>query len=151
MSTTPNSNSIHFLHLNYSQVFIMERNINDYKEGFEFIEEVTSNVDEVQKKVLAEILSQNAHVEYLQDHGLNGHTDRDTFKKVIPVITYQDIQPHINRIINGDKSPILCSQPITELLTSIDQISSNKVSKSEASDDDDDGMSHEHVLVFMRD
>ncbi|PHU05839.1 putative indole-3-acetic acid-amido synthetase GH3.4 [Capsicum chinense] len=96
----------------------MERNINDYKEGFEFIEEVTSNVDEVQKKVLAEILSQNAHVEYLQDHGLNGHTDRDTFKKVIPVITYQDIQPHINRIINGDKSPILCSQPITELLTS---------------------------------
>ncbi|KAF3642931.1 hypothetical protein FXO37_22265 [Capsicum annuum] len=87
----------------------MERSINDYKEGFKFIEEVTSNVDEVQKKVLAEILSQNAH-----DHGLNGHT----FKKVIPVITYQDIQPYIDRIINGDKSPIPCSQPISELLSS---------------------------------
>ncbi|KAM3339615.1 indole-3-acetic acid-amido synthetase GH3.6-like isoform X1 [Capsicum galapagoense] len=96
----------------------MERSKSDCKNGLEFIEEVTRNVDEVQKKVLAEILFQNAHVEYLQGHGLNGSTDRDTFKKVIPVITYQDIQPHINRIINGDKSPILCSQPITELLTS---------------------------------
>ncbi|XP_015165879.1 indole-3-acetic acid-amido synthetase GH3.6-like [Solanum tuberosum] len=92
--------------------------ISDYKKDLEFIEEVTSNVDEVQKNVLAEILSQNAHVEYLQGHGLNGHTDRDTFKKLIPVITYQDIQPHINRIVNGDKSPILCSQPISELLAS---------------------------------
>ncbi|XP_047259452.1 indole-3-acetic acid-amido synthetase GH3.5 [Capsicum annuum] len=35
--------------------------------------------------------------------------------------------------------------------SSLPLISSNKVSKSEASDDDDDGMSHEHVLVFMRD
>ncbi|KAH0752982.1 hypothetical protein KY285_006130 [Solanum tuberosum] len=94
----------------------MEKSISDYKKDLEFIEEVTSNVDEVQKKVLAEILSQNARVEYLQGHGLNGHTDRDTFKKLIPDITYQDIQPYINHIANGDKSPILCFQPISELL-----------------------------------
>ncbi|KAM1809210.1 hypothetical protein ACFX12_026138 [Malus domestica] len=46
-----------------------------------FIEEVTKKKPvEVQKQVLAEILIHNAHVEYLQRHGLNGHTDRDTFK-----------------------------------------------------------------------
>nr|XP_016461587.1 PREDICTED: indole-3-acetic acid-amido synthetase GH3.6-like [Nicotiana tabacum] len=107
----------------------MERNVaneapkatimaEDYKKDLEFIEEVTSNVDEVQMRVLAEILSQNAHVEYLQRHNLNGSTDRETFKKVVPVITYEDIQPDIKRIAYGDKSPILCSQPISELLSS---------------------------------
>lgn len=85
--------------------------------ALEFIEDVTANADEVQKRVLAEILSSNANVEYLKRHGLNGHTDRDTFKKLIPVITYEDIQPDIKRIANGDTSQILCSKPISEFLT----------------------------------
>ncbi|KAK4355305.1 hypothetical protein RND71_024276 [Anisodus tanguticus] len=88
------------------------------KKVLQFIEEVTTNADEVQKSVLAEILTQNAHVEYLQRHGLNGHTDRDTFKKIMPAITYEDIVTDITRIANGDKSQILCSQPISEFLTS---------------------------------
>ncbi|KAM1057358.1 indole-3-acetic acid-amido synthetase GH3.6-like [Malus sylvestris] len=83
-----------------------------------FIEEVTKTPHEVQKRVLAEILTRNAHVEYLQRHGLNGHTDRDTFKKIMPVIKYEDIQSDINRIANGDTSHILCSKPISEFLTS---------------------------------
>ncbi|XP_022733897.1 indole-3-acetic acid-amido synthetase GH3.6-like [Durio zibethinus] len=88
------------------------------KKILQFIEDVTSKADEVQKKVLEEILSRNAHVEYLRKHGLNGHTDRQTFKKIMPVITYEDIQPHIDRIANGDTSPILCYKPISEFLTS---------------------------------
>ncbi|XWS27923.1 hypothetical protein CRYUN_Cryun25bG0022000 [Craigia yunnanensis] len=88
------------------------------KKTLQFIEDVSSNADEVQKKVLEEILSRNAHVEYLLRHGLNGHTDRETFKKIMPVITYEDIQPHIDRIASGDTSPILCSKPISEFLTS---------------------------------
>jgi len=87
------------------------------KISLQFIEDVTSNADEVQKKVLEEILSRNAHVEYLQRHGLNGQTNRETFKKAVPVITYEDIQPDINRIANGDTSQILCSKPISEFLT----------------------------------
>ncbi|KAL3638365.1 hypothetical protein CASFOL_017736 [Castilleja foliolosa] len=84
----------------------------------EFIEDVTKNADEVQVRVLGEILSRNAHVEYLKRHGLDGQTDRLTFKKTMPVITYEDILPDINRIANGDNSPILCSDPISEFLTS---------------------------------
>ncbi|KAG2310584.1 hypothetical protein Bca4012_025089 [Brassica carinata] len=83
-----------------------------------FIEQVTSNADDVQRKVLEEILSRNADVEYLKRHGLEGRTDRETFKHVMPVVTYEDIQPEINRIANGDKSQILCSSPISEFLTS---------------------------------
>lgn len=87
------------------------------KRTLQFIEDVTSNAVEVQRRVLAEILSSNADVEYLQRHDLNGHTDRDTFKKLLPVISYEDIEPDITRIANGDTSPILCSKPISEFLT----------------------------------
>ncbi|XP_057461236.1 indole-3-acetic acid-amido synthetase GH3.6-like [Actinidia eriantha] len=88
------------------------------KRTLQFIEDVTTNPDDVQKRVLAEILSRSAGVEYLGRHGLNGHTDRHTFKKLVPVIKYDDILPDIARIANGDKSPILCSHPISEFLTS---------------------------------
>lgn len=82
-----------------------------------FIEEVTTNADEVQRRVLSEILSLNSGVEYLSRHNLNGRTDRASFKNTLPVIKYEDIAPEINRIANGDSSPILSSRPISEFLT----------------------------------
>ncbi|XP_004487633.1 indole-3-acetic acid-amido synthetase GH3.6-like [Cicer arietinum] len=88
------------------------------KKILDFIEDVSAKADEIQKKVLAEILSRNANVEYLQRHGLNGQTDSETFKKLIPIITYEDIQHDINRIANGDTSSILTSNPISNFLTS---------------------------------
>ncbi|XP_058219171.1 indole-3-acetic acid-amido synthetase GH3.6-like [Rhododendron vialii] len=88
------------------------------KTTLQFIEDVTENADQVQKRVLSEILSRSAGVEYLNRHGLSGQTDRDSFKKLVPVIKYEDIQSDISRIANGDMSPILCSQPISEFLTS---------------------------------
>ncbi|XP_068639439.1 indole-3-acetic acid-amido synthetase GH3.6-like [Aristolochia californica] len=101
------------------QVVGGDKNVSDKNnKALEFIEDVTSQADEIQKRVLAEILSRNAHVEYLSRYGLNGRTDRESFKKLVPVVVYEDLQPDIHRIANGDKSPILCSQPITEFLTS---------------------------------
>ncbi|KAG5578949.1 hypothetical protein H5410_049576 [Solanum commersonii] len=88
------------------------------KKNLEFIEEVTTNVDEVQKRIFHEILTRNANVEYLQRLNLNGHTIRETFKEFVPVITYEDIQPDINRIANGDTSPILCSLLVFEFISS---------------------------------
>ncbi|KAG6592005.1 Indole-3-acetic acid-amido synthetase, partial [Cucurbita argyrosperma subsp. sororia] len=93
---------------------LLQRN----KKTLQFIEDVTANAAQVQRRVLAEILSRNAHVEYLRRHGLAGATDPKTFKNTIPVISYEDIQHDINRIANGDSSPILCSSPISEFLTS---------------------------------
>ncbi|PON80453.1 GH3-like hormone conjugating enzyme [Parasponia andersonii] len=86
--------------------------------SLQYIEDVTTNADEVQRRVLFEILSRSANVEYLQRHGLKGHVDRETFKKVMPIVTYEDLKPDIDRIANGDTSPILCSEPISEFLTS---------------------------------
>ncbi|KFK32769.1 hypothetical protein AALP_AA6G286300 [Arabis alpina] len=83
-----------------------------------FIEEMTRNVDFVQRKVIREILSRNSETEYLKRYGLKGFTDRKTFKIKVPVITYEDLKPEIQRIANGDRSMILSSHPITEFLTS---------------------------------
>ncbi|XP_072958253.1 probable indole-3-acetic acid-amido synthetase GH3.2 [Typha angustifolia] len=83
-----------------------------------FIEEMTKATDDVQQKVLAEILSRNAETEYLRRYRVDKETDRDQFKAKVPVVTYEDLQPAIQRIADGDRSPILCSHPISEFLTS---------------------------------
>ncbi|XWS68543.1 hypothetical protein CRYUN_Cryun04dG0099100 [Craigia yunnanensis] len=92
--------------------------VGNNNKALKFIEDVTIHADEVQKRVLSEILSRSANAEYLQRNGLNGCTDRETFKKVMPVVTYEDLKLDIERIASGDTSPILCSQPISEFLTS---------------------------------
>ncbi|KAM1091322.1 hypothetical protein FF1_018822 [Malus domestica] len=86
--------------------------------ALQFIEETTKNTDLVQERVLSEILSRNAETEYLKRFGLDGATDRKSFKSKVPVVTYEDLQPEIQRIANGDRSPILSSHPISEFLTS---------------------------------
>ncbi|XP_021908038.1 probable indole-3-acetic acid-amido synthetase GH3.1 [Carica papaya] len=86
--------------------------------ALQFIDEMTRNTDAVQERVLCEILSRNSETEYLRRFHLNGATDRDTFKSKVPVVTYEDLQPDIQRIANGDRSAIFSSYPISEFLTS---------------------------------
>lgn len=85
--------------------------------ALQLIEEMTRNADLVQENVLAEILTRNAHTEYLTRYKLNGATNRATFKSKLPIITYEDLQPEIQRIANGDRSAILSAHPISEFLT----------------------------------
>ena len=85
--------------------------------ALQFIEEMTRNADAVQERVLAEILARNAETEYLKRFNLGGATDRETYKSKVPAITYEDLQPEIQRIANGDRSAILSAQPISEFLT----------------------------------
>ncbi|KAL8060678.1 hypothetical protein ABFX02_02G040300 [Erythranthe guttata] len=86
--------------------------------ALQFVEEMTRNADSVQENVLAQILTRNAETEYLKGFNLNGATDRETFKSKIPMVTYEDLQPLIQRIADGDRSPILSSHPVSEFLTS---------------------------------
>ncbi|XP_047965671.1 probable indole-3-acetic acid-amido synthetase GH3.1 [Salvia hispanica] len=91
---------------------------NSTATALQLIEQMTRNADAVQQRVLAEILAQNSETEYLKGFDLGGATDRETFKSKIPMMTYEDIQPLIQRIANGDRSPILSARPISEFLTS---------------------------------
>lgn len=65
----------------------MGNGTNDrHKPALEFINNVTTNADQVQTLVLSSILTRNADTEYLKRHGLRGRTNRATFKKCLPII-----------------------------------------------------------------
>ncbi|KAL6861153.1 hypothetical protein ACP4OV_016853 [Aristida adscensionis] len=89
-------------------------------EKLRFIEDMTTNADAVQVSVLAEILRRNADSEYLLNCGLAGATDRATFRAKVPMVTYEDLQPYIQRIAGGDRAPILSgsAHPVSEFLAS---------------------------------
>lgn len=87
------------------------------------IEELTTNAREVQQQVLKEILTSNLKTEYLnrflgEFDGAGGWRDHvAAFKKHVPIVEYDQVWPYIERLANGDRSAIISSQPITELLT----------------------------------
>ncbi|CAK9320427.1 unnamed protein product [Citrullus colocynthis] len=89
-----------------------------HAKALRFIEETTIDADSVQQRVLAEILNRNADTEYLNRFRLSRTAGRDEFQSKVPVVTYEDLQPDIQRIANGDRSPVFSSHPISEFLTS---------------------------------
>ena len=92
-----------------------------HREALDFIGHVAANAGKVQQCVLAEILAQNATAEYLRRYGVSSSSSPldavDAFRRCVPLVTYEDLQPDILRIANGDSSPILSGKPISEFLT----------------------------------
>ncbi|MBA0665788.1 hypothetical protein Goklo_002265, partial [Gossypium klotzschianum] len=70
---------------------------NGYEGVLKMIEELTTNAGQIQDEVLREILSRNAGTEYLRGF-LRGQTEKRLFKKNVPIVTYEDLKPYIDRI-----------------------------------------------------
>ncbi|TYH75618.1 hypothetical protein ES332_D04G031800v1 [Gossypium tomentosum] len=85
---------------------------NGYEGGLMMIEELTTNAQQIQDEELGEILSRNAGTEYLRGF-LHGQTEKQLFKKNVPIVTYEDLKPYIDRIANGETSDILVAEPVT--------------------------------------
>ncbi|KAF8052682.1 hypothetical protein N665_1521s0006 [Sinapis alba] len=81
------------------------------------LEDVTSNAKEIQDSVLQAILSRNAQTEYLRGF-LNGQLDKKSFKKNLPIVTYEDYRSYIDRIADGESSNLICDRPISLFLAS---------------------------------
>ncbi|MED6160714.1 Jasmonoyl--L-amino acid synthetase jar6 [Stylosanthes scabra] len=97
---------------------MLERRVEDFINMEKVIEEfeaVTKDAGRVQIETLRKILEDNSEAEYLQNLGLNGRTDPQSFKNCVPLVTHQDLEPYINRMIDGDLSSILTSNPITTM------------------------------------
>ncbi|KAH0872137.1 hypothetical protein HID58_069499 [Brassica napus] len=60
------------------------------------LEEVTTNAEKIQNDLLKEILTLNAKTEYLRQF-LHGSSDKTFFKKHVPVVSYEDMKPYIER------------------------------------------------------
>ncbi|XP_009394595.2 jasmonoyl--L-amino acid synthetase GH3.5-like [Musa acuminata AAA Group] len=78
-------------------------------------EALTKDAGRLQRETLREILEQNGEAEYLHNFGLGGRTDPDSFKSCIPLVTHSDLEPYIQRIADGDTSPVLTGKPITSI------------------------------------
>ncbi|XP_057532368.1 jasmonoyl--L-amino acid synthetase JAR4 [Amaranthus tricolor] len=75
-------------------------------------EEISKNAGKIQEETLKKILEENRESEYLKEVGLNGRTDAQSFKQCVPLVTHKDLEPYIQRIMDGDSSPILTRNPI---------------------------------------
>ncbi|KAJ6821948.1 jasmonic acid-amido synthetase JAR1-like [Iris pallida] len=76
---------------------------------------LTKEAGRVQRDTLRKILEENGKVEYLRNLGLGGRTDPESFKACVPLVTHKDLETHIQRIVDGDSSPILTGRPVTSL------------------------------------
>lgn len=88
---------------------------NYWDKVIEEFEALTKNAEKVQKETLKKILEENGSAEYLQNSGLIGRTDPESYKASIPIVTHTDLEPLIKRIVDGDSSPILTGKPITTI------------------------------------
>ena len=85
---------------------------NDYESGLKILEDLTTNAHEIQEQLLEDILKRNGGTEYLRGF-LNGQTDKQLFKKNVPIVNYEDVKLYIDRVANGEPSDILLAEPIT--------------------------------------
>ncbi|XP_074575616.1 jasmonoyl--L-amino acid synthetase GH3.5-like [Curcuma longa] len=90
------------------RVFSFESVIDEF-------EELTKDAGGHQRETLRKILEQNGEAEYLQKLGLGGRTDPESFKACVPLVTHSDLDPYIQRIANGETSPILTGKPISSI------------------------------------
>ncbi|CAL9216026.1 unnamed protein product [Arabidopsis halleri] len=81
------------------------------------LDDLTSNVTQIQDNVLEELLTLNANTNYLQSF-FHGRFDKEIFKKNVPVVTYEDVKPYIERVVNGEPSNVISAQPITGFVLS---------------------------------
>ncbi|KFK36047.1 hypothetical protein AALP_AA4G071000 [Arabis alpina] len=81
------------------------------------VEELTSNAKEIQDDVLEEILTLNANTEYLRRF-LHGSSDKELFKKNVPIVSYDDVRPYIERVANGEPSNVISGKPVTRFILS---------------------------------
>lgn len=81
-------------------------------------DKLTKNPREAQKKYLLQILKGNITTEYGRKHNfvkINNETD---YQKHVPINEYQDLEPYIEKIINGRKNVLTADMPFMFNLTS---------------------------------
>lgn len=76
---------------------------------------LTRDARRVQQDTLRKILELNGDAEYLNRFNLGRRTDSKSFKSCIPLCVHSDIESYIQRIADGDDSPVLTGKPITSL------------------------------------
>ena len=93
---------------------------DDRNDIISWFERVTENASLVQTQTLRRILELNHNTEYLKRwlgdikiQELEDSALEKLYKNLMTLSTYADFEPFIQRIADGDTSPLLTQQPIT--------------------------------------
>ncbi|XP_057473285.1 indole-3-acetic acid-amido synthetase GH3.10 isoform X1 [Actinidia eriantha] len=102
----------------------MEANTTNGDYGIiEWFEYVAENAGLVQTETLRRILKENYGVEYLKKwlgeikniDEMEASALESLYTTLVPLASHADLEPYIQRIADGDPSPLLTQQPITTL------------------------------------
>ncbi|CAM0953506.1 unnamed protein product [Alopecurus aequalis] len=85
------------------------------EETIDKFEALTRDAGRVQRDTLKKILEANVDAEYLTRFGLDGRTDAKSYKSCVPLCVHDDVEPFIQRVADGDNSPVITGKPITAL------------------------------------
>lgn len=96
--------------------------VEDY-DIINWFNEVSENATFVQQETLRKILEINCGVEYLSKwlgevaniRDMDGLSLEKMYTKLVPLSVHADVEPYIQRIADGDTSPLLTQHPITHL------------------------------------
>ncbi|KAK6919525.1 GH3 family [Dillenia turbinata] len=93
---------------------------NEENEIINWFNMVTENTGLVQTQTLRRILELNYGVEYLKKwfgdteiQDMDENALETLYTSLVPLVSHADLEPYIQRISDGDTSPILTQQPIT--------------------------------------
>jgi hypothetical protein len=67
---------------------------------------------EAQEKLLSEILSHNKECAYGREYGFDRCTDYAHFNKQVPVVSYDDLQPFMQRVIDGEQNVLITDEVV---------------------------------------
>lgn len=82
------------------------------------LDKLTKAPHVAQKKQLLEILTKNRDTEYGQKNNFTKINNEKNFQKYVPVNEYQDLEPYIEKTMNGHKNVLTTDTPIMFNLTS---------------------------------
>lgn len=74
------------------------------KKRVDAIEYFIANSSAVQEETFVRLLSQLKKTKFAKDHGLEDVSDYEGFKKQVPIHSYDDIKPYIERVMKGEQN-----------------------------------------------
>jgi len=73
---------------------------------------------EVQERLLADILEHNAETAYGQRYGFDRIRSLDDYRRAVPVVDYDALEPYIERMVRGEKLQLTADDPVFFATTS---------------------------------
>jgi len=75
-------------------------------------EQSTRCVEETQRRKLREILQRNADTEYGREHGFRSLIGLEDYAKAVPVVSYEDLAPLVQRMAAGEANVLTAETPV---------------------------------------